>query len=123
MRHSIDTRNQCRGTGDSAPPTLAPARQQHGLVSALLITALLLSACATQRFTLQTGAAAPTRQGSSDFFVYGIAQTDHINVAEACGGADKVAAIETQESVVNLLLELLTWGLYTPRDYKVYCTQ
>ena len=55
------------------------------------------------------------------FFVWGIAQQRTVDAASICGGADKVARVETQKTAVNGLLDLLTGGLYQPRQARVFC--
>ena len=92
------------------------------IVCASVIAAFTLTGCATQTYLL---APASSNQPSKDqmqiFFVSGIAQEQDINAAEVCGGADKVAKVQTQQSVINGLLAGLTNGLFTPRQIRVYC--
>ena len=38
-----------------------------------------------------------------------------------CGGVDKVVKVEAQHTFINGLLGLVTLGIYTPRDAKIYC--
>lgn len=88
------------------------------------ILATILSACATQTFTLQDSPAdiEPKQEDMQTFFIGGIGQEQAINAAEICGGADKVAKIEAKERFWDGVLGLVTYGIYTPRTAKVYCT-
>ena len=56
-----------------------------------------------------------------NFFVHGIGQTQEMNAAEVCGGAENVAKVESHMSFLNGFLGLISWGIYTPRQAKVYC--
>lgn len=83
--------------------------------------ALSLSACAKQVFVLQPGAGLTAEDDMSDFFVAGIGQTDKINAANICGGADKVVSVEAELTFTNGLLNVLSGGLYAPRQYRIMC--
>lgn len=81
----------------------------------------LLSGCATQTYTLSSQAKAePSLDKAQTFFVGGIGQEKEINAAEVCGGADKVAKVQTELSPLNALIGFLQ-PIYTPRQIKVYC--
>ena len=92
----------------------------------LLITCVLLASlagCATQSFTLNADATTkPERETMQTFFINGLGQEQTIDAAKVCGGAEKVAKIETIEKFTDGLLGLITYGIYTPRTAKVYCT-
>ena len=91
----------------------------------LFISALImvLTGCATQRFDVQ-----PNKQemlshdDSQTFWVAGIGQTEEIDAGKTCGGKDKVQRVETQLTPGNILLTIVTLGIYTPRQIRVYCT-
>ena len=57
------------------------------------------------------------------FFVSGIGQAQEVNPATVCGGIDKVSKVEVQQSFLDGLLGGLTWGIFTPREAMVYCSQ
>jgi hypothetical protein len=44
-----------------------------------------------------------------------------VDAAKVCGGADKVSRVEVQETFPNVLLSIVTFGIYTPREARVYC--
>lgn len=85
--------------------------------------AVLLSGCAQQTFNMGQGiATAPKQVTTHHFFVSGIGQKKSIDAAKVCGGADKVVRVETQQTFVNGLLGLVTLGIYTPREARVFCS-
>ena len=89
--------------------------------AALISIALLLGGCASQQFVVSGNTEeSPTEQTSQPFFVNGIGQHRVIDAAAVCGGADKVLKVEVQETFVNGLFRVITFGIYTPRDAKVY---
>ena len=95
------------------------------LVMLLLVASLFtLSGCAKTKFQVQQSNSnqVATYDEAQDYFIYGIAQEQNIDAARICGGADKVAWVETQYTVLNWLLEALTWGIYTPEQARVFCT-
>lgn len=85
-------------------------------------TIVIASGCATQSFVMNAEAElTPTYDTMQPFFVDGIGQTQQINAAQICGGADQVAKIETQHTFMNGFLGVISSGIYTPRQATVYC--
>lgn len=84
-----------------------------------------MAGCATQTFEMKGGnsSTTPDKEVMQPFFVSGLGQTQEIDAAEICGGVDKVAKVESHMSFLNGLLGGVTWGLFTPRQAKVYCTK
>ena len=80
-----------------------------------------LAACSPQTAYIngQTGRLA--KEDMQTFFVSGLGQTQTIDAAAVCGGANKVVKVERQTSFINGALNILTTGIYTPYDAKVYC--
>jgi hypothetical protein len=92
----------------------------------LAIAALLLSlvGCATQRFDVRSGGEnAASHDDYQSFWIGGIGQKEEIDAAKVCGGAAKVQRVETQLTPGNVGLTILTIGIYTPRQIRVYCTR
>lgn len=89
----------------------------------LLGGALLISACSTQRHYVNANSIEGTRAvtHTQDFYFDGIGQTEEVNAASLCGGQNRVAATETKQSDVNILVSLVTLGIYTPREHTAYC--
>ena len=90
------------------------------IISAAIL-ALVVSGCAQQTFVMSDANNQIKEETSQNFFVYGIGQEKEIDAASVCGGADKVAKVETQDTFVNGLLRVVTFGIYTPRDARVFC--
>jgi hypothetical protein len=92
------------------------------IISVLAVTAL--SGCAQQTFKLNEGIAEqPAHVTRQAFFVNGIGQEHTIDAAKICGGANKVVRTEVQESGMDVFLRIVTLGIYTPREARVYCTK
>ena len=88
----------------------------------IILAVLALTGCATQTYQINGDTTVqPTLDKSQTFFLHGIGQQQSMNAADICGGADKVIKVESQESFVNILLRMITFGIYTPRQSKVYC--
>lgn len=86
-----------------------------------LALCLTLCACATQSVVLQNSPSSLKQQEMQTFFVYGLGQTQKMNAAELCGGANRVAKVERVITPLNWFLGFLTRGIYTPITAKVYC--
>ena len=87
-----------------------------------LLLCLALSACATQSVVLQNSPPVLKQDEMQHFFVSGLGQTQSVNAAEVCGGANRVAKVERVESGLNIFLGFITNGIYTPYTAKVYCS-
>lgn len=93
------------------------------LIMVALIAAAV-SGCAQQSFTVNKGVAfEPQKVVTHHFFVSGIGQSKQIDAAQVCGGADKVVRTEVQQTFGDGLLGFITFGIYTPRDARVYCAK
>lgn len=94
------------------------------LVLSMLI-ALMLTGCATQTFQINpsSSASTPTKEDRQAFFVSGLGQTQTMNAAEICGGANKIIKVEAEHTFIDGLVGGLTWGIYTPRMARVYCAR
>ncbi len=90
----------------------------------VILAAAAISGCAQQTFSVNKGVAtAPQQVTTHHFFVSGIGQQKKIDAAQVCGGADKVVSTEVQQTFVNGLLGVVTFGIYTPREARVYCAK
>ncbi|MGF1843725.1 Bor family protein [Vibrio clamense] len=85
----------------------------------------LATGCAQQTFVMAPEASTTKTEATSEqahhFFISGLAQEKQIDAAGVCGGADKIAKVEVQETFINGLLATVTFGIYTPREARVYC--
>lgn len=86
-----------------------------------LLVALSLGACSTQSVLINGQQGRLAKSEAQTFFVSGVGQTQVLNAAAVCGGADRVAKVERVESPMNWLMETVTLGVYTPYNAKVYC--
>ncbi len=91
-------------------------------ITRIAILSIAVCSCATQTYNINGGGGSePGRETMQPFFISGLGQTQEMDAAAICGGADKIAKVESHESFLNILLGGLTAGIYTPRQAKVYC--
>ena len=86
--------------------------------------ALALAGCSTQQFTLQ-GTKVPTvpsYEGTSTFIFWGLGQTKVMDPKEVCG-CRGVKAIETRYTFLDGVANWITWGIYAPHGYAIYCNR
>ena len=89
-----------------------------------IIAAVALSGCAQQTFKVNKGIATqPGQETRQTFFIHGIGQSQTIDAALVCGSAEKVIRTEVQESGMDVFLRVITLGIYTPREARVYCSK
>lgn len=93
-------------------------------IAAVALMAVLSSGCATQTYLIspqsQTNVKADHEEMQT-FFVNGLGQQQEVNATEVCKGQNNVAKIETEQNLLNGVLGFLTSGIYTPRQFRVYC--
>lgn len=87
----------------------------------LAVLSIVVTGCAQQTFVMAPQDSEPTIEESQHFFIDGLAQEKEIDAAAVCGGADKVAKVEVQKTFINGLLNTITFGIYSPREARVYC--
>lgn len=96
-------------------------------ITTIIIATLIMTGCATQTFQIDSSASSsastPTKEVRQTFFISGLGQTQELNAATVCGGADKISKVEAQSTLVDNLLGILTAGIYTPRTARVYCVK
>jgi uncharacterized lipoprotein YajG len=104
-----------------------------------LAATFMLTACAQQTFVLNGHGAkntngnpvfsedvlAPT-QGAElkeheHFFIGGLGQAQSVNAAKVCGSAANVAKVEVKQNILQGLLSVITFGIYSPREASVFC--
>ena len=91
-------------------------------LSLIFTFALLFSGCATQTFYFNSNSTTtPAKLETQTFFISGLGQEQAMNAAEICGGAFNVAAVESKQNAIDIVLGVLTLGIYTPRSATVYC--
>ena len=98
-------------------------------VAFAVVVAGLLSACAHIVSDIRYGGAAirkpdiATEEGNLGFVLGGIAQTQTVDAARICGGAEKVVQVEYVSNFGDAVVAFITLGIYTPVTYRVYCTE
>lgn len=92
------------------------------IVATSISLTALLAGCSTQSIGIggQTEVE-PTLKETQTFFFSGIGQTQHIDAAKVCEGAHNIIKVESLESPLNIVMNTITFGIYTPRDVKIYC--
>ncbi len=95
---------------------------KKSLLLGVMLAMISLQGCSTQAFSIN-GNSRPfiKEKNMSNFFIYGIAQDVEIDAGRICGGANRVARVESSLGVLSGALSIITLGIYTPRDYAVYC--
>jgi uncharacterized lipoprotein YehR (DUF1307 family) len=87
----------------------------------LAVLSVAVTGCAQQTFVMAPQDSEPAMEESQTFFINGLGQEKEVDAASVCGGADKVSKVEVQETFVNGLMAAVTFGIYTPREARVYC--
>ena len=84
---------------------------------------LLLSACSTVSFDLSDSKPniTPHASGRNDFFIGGIGQEKIIATTDMCRKG--VSTVKTKYTFIDGLLGGLTFGIYTPNTYEIYCNR
>ena len=91
-------------------------------LAAVALAAALATSTACYHAVVETGRPAGTTVVQKPWvntFVFGLVAAQPIDVTAQCPGG--VARVETQQSVVNGLVGLLTLGIYTPQSATITC--
>jgi hypothetical protein len=90
----------------------------------LISMALALCGCATQRFDVRTPATPyPALDEAQTFWIGGVGQDQELDATRVCGSSAKVVRVEMEQTAGNLGVSLLTLGVYSPRQVRVYCAR
>ncbi len=86
--------------------------------------ALALSGCCSQKFTVvgTTVPTVPTYTGVSHFIFWGLGQSLTVDPKEICGSKG-IRSIETHMTFIDGVANSITFGIYAPRSYSVYCNR
>ncbi len=63
----------------------------------------------------------PTFEQRQDFFLWGLVGERHIDTKTVCGGK-RATQMQSQQTVVDALLGIVTLGIYAPQSAKVWCS-
>jgi hypothetical protein len=90
----------------------------------IILFAMLMTSCATQTNMLTNSYdVEEVERGNDPFFIGGIGQTQTHNLENICKPGYEPAKTQTVLSPGNWLMAVITLGIYTPRQYSVYCTK
>ena len=89
----------------------------------IILAALFVAGCAQTKFHMQErdDAQVAKYDEAQHYFISGLGQQKNIDPAAICGGAENVSRVETQTTFVNGLVSMVTFGIYTPQQTRVYC--
>ena len=87
----------------------------------LAVSTLALSACSTQTAYVNGTVGKLSYEESQTFFISGIGQEKTVDAVKVCGNSKNIAKVESEWTGKNILLGVLTFGIYTPRTARVYC--
>ena len=84
---------------------------------------MLVAGCAQTKFHMQErdDSQAATQNEAQHYFLWGLGQQKNLDPAAICGGVERVSRVETQTTFVNGLLGLITLGIYSPQQTRIYC--
>ena len=92
----------------------------------VILVCLFLSSCATQQFNLNEQGkkiSLPSYEGKHHFIFWGLGQEKEVNASEACDKGQKVEAVDSHLTFVDGFLSAITYGIYYPRSYRIYCSK
>ena len=88
----------------------------------MILMCCLVTSCATQTFRMGNNSSGNLRKETMQhFFIQGIGQDSVLNPVAYCGSLNRVAKVEVKQTFLDGFLEVLTWGIYTPRSAYIYC--
>lgn len=90
----------------------------------LLAIAAVVTSAGCYHATIETGATPSTvtvEKHWASGWVYGLVPPNTVETQQKC--TKGVSKVETQHSFPNMLVGILTWGIYTPMDVQVTCAQ
>ena len=84
---------------------------------------LFLVGCSTTtvRFSDQMPPIEPNHSGRNDFFIAGVGQEKIIDANDYCKHG--INTVKTKYTFMDGLLSTVTFGIYTPNSYEIYCNR
>ena len=92
-------------------------------IAAVACAALLVSSAACYHATIETGLSPSTtvvEKPWASSFIDGLVPPSTVETQAKCG-ARGVSKVETQLSFLNMLVGVITFGIYTPMSIQVTC--
>lgn len=91
------------------------------LVTLATLITLTATGCASQTAHLRPKQISASHSETQAFFLGGIAQEKTLDAAKVCEGTQNVVKVESKQEASDVVLSVLTLGIYTPRTAKVFC--
>lgn len=95
-----------------------------GFLACVLATCVLVG-CANASFTFADKSPSETDIPKAEVrqanFLSGFGERHIIDAAKVCGGADKVASVDVNQSFMDAVIATVTLGIYTPLSARVFC--
>ena len=95
------------------------------LITAYVLAACVLAGCANATFNLADKSPSETDVPKTEVqqanFLSGFGQRHSIDAVKVCGGADKVASVDVNQSFMDAVIATVTLGIYTPLSARVFC--
>ena len=87
----------------------------------MIIFIIGTSSCSTQTFNIQSSRGGLEKDKQQNFFISGIGQEQEVDAAKICDGIENVVKVQTELSAENILASIVSFGIYTPRQARVFC--
>jgi hypothetical protein len=95
------------------------------IASAAATAFIALAGCANATFNFTDKSPAegdkPKMEQRQANFFSGFGQQHTIDPVKVCGGIDKVASVDVNQSLMDAVIATITLGIYTPLSARVYC--
>lgn len=92
------------------------------LVTLAALVTLTATGCASQTAHLRPKQISAAHTEKQAFFLGGIAQEKKVDAAQVCEGSQNVVKVESKQEASDVVFSVITFGIYTPRTAKVFCT-
>ena len=87
----------------------------------MVLCALAADGCHSMRFVVSDQPQVSSVNERKSFFLFGLLPTRRIDVSQKCPAG--VIAIYEERNAVDVLLDLITLDIYTPRTTTYYCAE
>lgn len=93
--------------------------------ASIFILTAALTACSSVTIhpeASQKLASPPSHEESKGFYFWGLEGEHRVNVAEICGN-NSVSQMQSQATFRDVLMSVITLGVYAPHTVKIWCEQ
>ena len=91
----------------------------RGLLSAALLLLMCNTACYHLTYTTGKPRSGDSQTGTTHFFLWGLAGHSNVDLSAKCPYG--VSKLRAWQSFGDGALRVITFGIYTPRSYEVWC--